>query len=129
VKNRWAVAVQSKNSPPALELPTAICRCFQQLGHPTSLVQDGDPAGFEAEVLLLLTNLVNYPVYCHRLRRSGSQRPIIILWQMDPLPPENLPAEAEAIGLKASRWRDRFWRQSAAAIAAFPPLAVMRRRD
>ena len=116
-KTSWAVAVQSKNYPPDLELPTAICRCLQQLGHPTDLVQDGDPAGFGADVLLLLTNLGNFPVYCRRLKRSGSQRPAAILWQMDPLPPENLPPEAEAVGLKASRWRDRFWlHQSAAAM-------------
>ncbi len=125
-KTRWAVAVQSKNSPPDLELPTAICRCVQQLGHPTSLVQDGDPAGFGADVLLLLTNLGNYPVYCHRLKSCGSQRPITILWQMDPLPPENLPPEAEAIGLKASRWRDRFrLYQSAAAMPRWKKLCTL----
>ncbi len=45
---------------------------------------------------------------------------------MDPLPPENLPAEAEAIGLKASRWRDRFWlRQSAAAMPRWKKLCTL----
>lgn len=107
-KIRWAVAIQSKTVPWELELPTAICRCFQQLGHSASLVQDGDPAGLEADVLLLLTVLGNYPAYCQKLKHCGSQRPVTILWQMDPLPPEYLPPEAESAGLKASRWRNSF---------------------
>ena len=75
-------------------------------------------AGFEADVLLLLTNLANYPVYCRRLKKAGAQRPRTILWQMDPLPPENWPPEAEAAGLKAARWKDRFFlHQSAGAMS------------
>ena len=125
-QTRWAVAIQSKKVPLDLELSTAVCRCLQQLGLPNVLVQDGDPAGFEADVLLLLTNLGNYPVYCRRLKNCGSQRPTTILWQLDPLPPENLPPEAEAAGLKASRWRDRFWlHQSAAAMPRWKKLCTL----
>ncbi|MFZ0829370.1 MAG: glycosyltransferase [Verrucomicrobiia bacterium] len=111
-----------------LELSTAICRCLQQLGHSCCVVQDGDPAGFAADVLLVLTNLGNHPVYCRRLKSSGAKRPMTILWQLDPLPPENLPPEAEAAGLKASRWRDRFWlHQSAAAMPRWKKLCTMLR--
>jgi hypothetical protein len=125
-QTRWAVAIQSKSVPLDLELATAVCGCLQQLGHATSLVEDGDPAGFEAQVLLLLTNLGNYPAYCRRLKRCGARRPITILWQMDPLPPENLTPEAEAAGLKASRWRVRFWlRQSAAALPRWKKLCTL----
>ena len=125
-QTRWAVAIQSKKVPLDLELSTAVCRCLQQLGHPTFLVEDGDPAGFAAEVLLLLTNLGNFPVYGRRLESCGSQRPIAILWQLDPLPPENLPPEAEAAGLKAARWRDRFWlHQSAAAMPRWKKLCTL----
>ena len=107
-KIRWAVAIKSKTASWELELPAAICSCFQQLGYPASLVQDGDPAGLEAEVLLLLITLDDYPVYCRKLKHCGSQRPVTILWQIDPLPPEDSPPEAESAGLKASRWRDIF---------------------
>jgi hypothetical protein len=114
----WAVAVQSKTSFQQFELATAVCRCLQHLGHSAAVVEDGDTAGFEAEVLLLLTNLANYPVYRRRLKKSGPQRPRTILWQMDPLPPENWPQGAEIVALKAARWTDRFFlHQSAAAMS------------
>ena len=114
-ETRWAVAIRSNQYLPDLELPEAICACFRQLGHPASLVQDGDPAGFEADVLLLPTNLSSYPAYCHRLQNCDSRRPVTVLWQMDPLPPENLLPEAEAAGLKATRWGDRFYLHQSAA--------------
>ncbi len=114
-KTSWAVAIQSKKIPFDLELSTAICRCLQQLGHSATLVQDGDPAGFEADVLLLLTNLVHYPVYGWKLKNCRGQRPVTILWQMDPLPPENLTPAAEAAGLRATRWNDRFRLHQSAA--------------
>jgi hypothetical protein len=104
----WAIAIKSKITSGELELPTAICSCFQQLGYKTSLVRDGDRAGLEADVLLLLVTLGDYPVYCQKLKQCGSQRPVTILWQIDPLPPEDSPPQAESAGLKASRWRDFF---------------------
>jgi hypothetical protein len=107
-KIRWAIATKAKTTPRELELPKAICSCFQQLGYPVFLVQDGDLAGLEADVLLLLITLGDYPVYCQKLKHRGSQRPVTLLWQIDPLPPEYLPPEAESAGLKASRWRDFF---------------------
>ena len=125
-KTRWAVAVQSKRAPQKLEHPTAIGRCLQQLGHPNVLVQDGEEAGFEADVLLLLTNLSHFPLYCRRLKGCGSRRPITVLWQMDPLPPENLPPEAEAAGLKATRWGDRFrLHQSAAGMPQWKKICTL----
>jgi hypothetical protein len=124
-KTRWAVSVQSKNIPLDLELSAAICQCLQQLSHEAVLVQDGEPAGLEADVLLLLTYLGNYPAYCRRLKNCGSQRPKTILWQVDPLPPENLPPEAEAVGLKATRWKDRFrLHQSAAGMPRWKKLCT-----
>jgi hypothetical protein len=125
-KTRWAVAVQSKNIPLDLEISTAFCQCLQQLGHQAVLVQDGESAGFEADVLLLFTYLGNFPAYCRRLKNCGSQRPRTILWHIDPLPPENLPREAEAVGLKATRWKDRFrLHQSASALPRWKKICTL----
>jgi hypothetical protein len=107
-KIHCAIAVKSKTTAGDLEFPTAICSCFQQLGYKASLVRDGDRVGLEADVLLLLVTLSDYPVYCQKLKQFGSQRPVTILWQIDPLPPEDSPPKAESAGLKASRWRDFF---------------------
>jgi hypothetical protein len=73
-----------------------------------SLVKDGDPEGLEADILLLLITLDDYPVYCQKLKHRGTQRPVTILWQIDPLPPNDMPMKAESAGLKACRWRDIF---------------------
>ena len=125
-KTRWAVTVQSRNIPLDLELSTAIGQCLQQLGHQAILVQDGEPAGLAVDVLLLLTYLGNFPAYCRRLKSCGSQRPKTILWQVDPLPPENLPSEAEALGLKATRWKDRFrLHQSTAAMPRWKKICTL----
>jgi hypothetical protein len=125
---RWAVVIQSKNIPFELELSTAICRCLHDLGHSGSIVQDGDPAGIESDVLLLLSNLGNYPAYGRKLRHSGTKRPVTVLWQLDPLPPEDLTPEAEALGLRAARWRD--WlglglHQSAAGMPRWKKIATL----
>ncbi len=105
----WAVAIQSRALPFELELGTAVSGCLRQLGYNARLVEDGDPAGFDADVLLLLVNLGNFSTYCHRLKNAGSsKRPFVLLWQMDPLPPVDAPREAETIGLNAARWRTRF---------------------
>ena len=108
-KIRWAIAVESKTESWELELPTAICSCFNQLGYQASLVRDGDPKGLESDGLLFLDCSVhgNYPMYRKMLKHCGPKRPVTILWLMDPLPPDYLSCEEEAIGLNASRWRDR----------------------
>jgi len=107
-KARWAIAIKSKTDPWEMELPAAICSCFNQLGYPASLVRDGDPEGLNADALLFLVTLNDYPLYCRELKQCGEQRPMTAFWQIDPLPPDDTPPEAEAAGLRASRWRKRF---------------------
>lgn len=126
-RTRWAVAIQSKTVPWDIDLSKAICRCFQELGHTAFLAQDGDPAGLEADVLLMLNVLGNYPVYYERLKRGGSQRPITILWQMDPLPPVDLPPEAEHAGLQAARLRDSLWLRQPADMPRWKKLCTFYR--
>jgi len=104
----WAVAIRTRTSPLERELGEAVCGCLEKLGCRARLVEDGDPAGLKGEVLLLLINLDNFTAYCRQLRTAGAARPVVILWQMDPLLPEGMPPQAEAIGLKAARWKDRF---------------------
>lgn len=107
-KIHWAIAIRSKTTPREMELPTAICSCVQQLGYTAALVKDGDAEGLKADVLLLLITLGDYPMYCRMLKQSILKRPVTILWQIDPLPPDDSPPKAEIIGLKASRLRKFF---------------------
>ena len=110
----WAIALHRPDVPLELELSRAICRCLQQLGHSARVVSDGEPAGLQSSHLLLLLNLTNFPAYAAQLQRPRHDRPRVLVWQMDPLPPTYLPAEAEILGLKAAGWRRRVGLSSAA---------------
>lgn len=123
---RWAVAISRIHESLELELGQAICRCLQASGCQAQLVQDGEAAGMDAEVLLLLISPTCFPAYCHQLRQAGGRRPRVILWQMDPLPPTDLSRRAEAIGLAACRWRRRFaLNQSTAGMPRWQKLATL----
>ena len=99
------MAAHRRDSTFEVELGVAVCRCLQQFGHSVKLVYDGEAAGLDADVLLLLINLGNFPGYCDQLKRGVPRRPMVVLWQMDPLPPVGLDTEAERIGLAAARWK------------------------
>ncbi|MFO1513803.1 MAG: glycosyltransferase [Verrucomicrobiota bacterium] len=122
----WAVAISRRDNRFETELGTAVCRCLQELGHSAKLVYDGEPAELRADVLLLLVNLGNFSGYCDQLRRGHSRRPVVVVWQMDPLPPTALDPEAERIGLAAARWRRVFrLNRSAAAMTRWKKLATL----
>jgi hypothetical protein len=89
------------------ELAEAVAGALLDQGCHVRRVRDGEPAGVEADVLLLLVNLANFPAYARMLSRRRSQRPRTIVWQMDPLPPVETPKDAERLGLGAAAWRDR----------------------
>jgi len=89
------------------ELASAVADALETQGVSVRRVRDGDSAGFDADLLLLLVNVANFPAYRRMLPRATARRPRTILWQMDPLPPEETPAAAEQIGLSAAGWRDR----------------------
>lgn len=126
VRLNWAVAIGGRDVGFESELGAAVCRCLHQLGHSSKLVCDGERAGLQADLLLLLVNLNQFPGYCDQLRRRGDRRPAVLLWQMDPLPPASLTPEAERIGLAASRWRRRFrLNRSAAAMPRWQKLLTL----
>ncbi len=74
------------------ELASAVADALQAQGNSVRRVRDGDSAGFDADLLLLLVNVANFPAYRRMLPRATARRPRTILWQMDPLPPEQTPA-------------------------------------
>ena len=122
----WAVAIHRRDALFESELGAAVCRCLEQQGHSPRLVFDGDTSGLQADVLLLLVNLAGFPGYCDRLGQGGSRRPVVILWQMDPLPPVAVSPQAERIGLAASEWRRVFrLNRSAAALPRWKKLRTL----
>jgi len=54
--------------------------------------------------LLWLGNGDGLQPFADALARLGPHRPPTLLWQLDPLPPPDVPPEAEEIGLRIARW-------------------------
>lgn len=96
-----ALALQRK--PPRLEceLAAAVADELARLGAECHVVEDGDVRAMEATDLWLISDAASYVRYPWIFRRR-SIRPRTMLWQMHPLPPLELPAEAERIGLEAA---------------------------
>jgi hypothetical protein len=70
-------------------------------GHEARLVEDGDPAVYGCDVLMLIgspRHFVKYP----RLLAGGrrEQRPVTALWLLEPLPPPLLTEQAEGPGMR-----------------------------
>ena len=121
------MAAHRRDSTFEVELGVAVCRCLQQFGHSAKLVYDGEAAGLDADVLLLLINLGQFsrilrPIEAGRCRVGRRW----LLWQMDPLPPVGLDPEAERIGLAASRWKSILrLNRSAAAMPRWEKLLTL----
>jgi hypothetical protein len=103
----WAVAVHRRDAALEVELAQAVCRCLRVLCYSAQIVCDGEPDGLRACSLLLLTNCANFPAYSRLLRGAGTARPTVLVWQMDPLPPNRLPPLAETLIERATLWRTR----------------------
>ena len=73
---------------------------FSRLGHAATLVRDGDPAAFDADLLLLTFSPRAYRRYPALLARRGESRPVTALWFWEPLPSPSLEGRAEQLGLK-----------------------------
>jgi len=106
-KPTWAVAVEDLQSVVARERGLPVCQCLEQLGYPVSLVEDGDPAGLQADVLLLMENLADFGLYRTRLAQATGPRPVTAVWMLETLPPSSLTPLAEQTGSAAAAWQPR----------------------
>jgi len=68
-------------------------------------VVDGDPHGLSADLLILYRNARQFHGYAQLLRASRASRPVVAVWQLDPLPPPDLDARLEANALERLRFR------------------------
>ena len=98
------MAVGDRNAAPARERGPAVVEELRRLGHKVIYVEDGDPAGLQADILLLLENLADFGLYCSQLAGATKRRPVTAVWMLETLPPESLSERAEAIGLASSQW-------------------------
>jgi len=73
---------------------------FSKMGFAATMVEDGDPAGLSADILLIAGSGRACVLYPALLRRCGNSRPVTILWNLEPLPPAETTEVGEQIGLK-----------------------------
>jgi len=103
----WAVAVDRESTATTRDRGRHVCHCLQDMGSRVILVEDGDEAGLEADVLLFMENLADFGKYRFKMSRPRGKRPITAVWMLETLPPSSLPATAERSGKTAAAWHYR----------------------
>lgn len=103
----WAVAVDRLGSATTLERGRHVRDCLKALGHAAILVEDGDPAGLRADVLLFMENVADFGCYRLHFATRPAERPVTAVWMLETLPPDCLDAETERIGCRAAQWNER----------------------
>jgi hypothetical protein len=88
-----------------LDINLMICDCLKTEGFDAWTTSDRRSL-FDADVLLFPCDVSQLFVAEDFIRQKG-RRPLTILWQTDPLPPDQIPVDAEKIGLRIVRldWR------------------------
>lgn len=103
----WAVAVDRRDSPNCRERGARVVELLRAQGVSANLVEDGEPEGVEAEVLLFMENLADFTRYPAMLQSSARPRPFTAVWMLETLPPCGMSAGAEEEGLRAADWQRR----------------------
>lgn len=67
-------------------------------------VVDGDRRGLSSDLLILFRNARQFHGYARLLRSTRANRPIVAVWQLDPLPPPELDPGLEADALDRLRF-------------------------
>jgi len=95
-----AVAVARRKQP---GLAQRIVASLQQLGQKAILVTDGDSEGMNVDLLILFGNCRSFHHYARILRNRPADRPRVVIWQLDPLPPPELDPDMEKNALNLAR--------------------------
>jgi hypothetical protein len=71
-------------------------------------VSDGDAAAFDQDLLLLIGSGRYFPQFAELARSRGRNRPRIVLWHQQPLPPPVLTRRADELGQRMihAQWDD-----------------------
>jgi hypothetical protein len=81
----------------SLQFAEMILNVLSRYKFQVTLVRDGDRAVLEADLLFLIGDCEFFEGYVHLLKHWKGKRPIIILWQLAPLPPPELSKHAECL--------------------------------
>ncbi len=120
-------ALCSKGGPETVLLE-AITTEIDRLGWRLIVVRDGDRAGLEADVLLMLGHGRTFRQYAHLLRRTADRHARTILWQADPLLPPTLTESVRRKALTAAGIYDRLnWIGSLTGVISFGQSSLGRR--
>ena len=94
-----------------------IANAFENSGASARVVDDGDPSGLSAGLLVLPGSSRAYLHYPRILRTLGPRRPRVAAWHFEPLPPQEMSARwddlpiwrmLDSSGSRRARWaKDR----------------------
>jgi len=86
-----------------LALSEALGDTVRRLGHTTRTGFDGDPEILSADVVLLIGDARRFTRSAQLLQNAEKHRPATVLWQLEALPPPQITARTERLGLQLAR--------------------------
>jgi hypothetical protein len=104
----WKISVVPAAHPLFDEVAAMMVDVLRRLGHEVQVHADGSVEAVDADLLLLVGAATGFPRCGELLVRRDSMRPLVALWQQEPLPPPDFPdaAESYAAAMQSPRWRD-----------------------
>jgi hypothetical protein len=74
---------------------SVLAAVVRELGGEVFVVRDGDHSVPAADVVILFGKCTTFDGSVRRLRDQATRRPATVLWHIEPLPPDAIPAKAE----------------------------------
>lgn len=102
------IAIAASGDPTYAEIAAMAAETLSDLGATVEQVTDGAAIAWEQDVLLLIGSGRFFPQFAQQARLRGTNRPRIVLWHQQPLPPPVLTRRADELGqrLVNARWDD-----------------------
>ncbi len=86
-----------------LDFSAAVGDCLEERGHSTFRATEGDPRIVESDLVILVGDARRFTQSVGILRCCGENRPNVVLWQLESLPPVKMSNKARRIGLAIAR--------------------------
>ena len=93
-------AYQKIGGEDVLQIGPTIRQTLSDLGFPSTLAYDGDPAALKSDILLIVGDGNCSEEFAKLLRNRGPDRPLTVFWLINPLPPPQLSERGLQISLK-----------------------------
>lgn len=123
------IAIAASGDPAFAEIGVMASQTLSGMGATVQQVSDGDAAAWSHDLLLLIGSGRFFPQFAGQARLlRGNNRPQIVLWHQQPLPPPVLTRRADELGQRLihAQWDDLLGRWAGGLSRLLPPKGRVR---